>query len=234
MAESDKTSRYNIRVKNLGRKSDEENSWLFRNLSIDINSGDRVCLSGESGSGKTILLRALVLLDQFDEGEVKYCGESIRHLDIPRYRTEVVYLHQKPVIYSGSVEDNFKLPYTLQVHSTHQYDRSKLVYWLKTFDRNESFFEKEGTNLSGGEKQLVALIRSLQLNPRFLLFDEPTASLDSKLTNTFESLVHAWFEESPSERGYLWVTHSDDQAERVANIRYQFSDGKLAEIEVES
>ena len=85
---------------------------------------------------------------------------------------------------------------------------------LTHLGRDESFLDKPVGELSGGESQLVALLRAVQLDPKVLLLDEPTASLDAEATAAVETLVADWQAESAGARAVVWVSHDTGQAER--------------------
>ena len=81
--------------------------------------------------------------------------------------------------------------------------------------------------MSGGESQIVALVRVLQLEPTLLFLDEPTAALDDHTTRMIERLVTNWFE--PSERALIWVSHNKEQIARVADRVAEMSEGTLSQ-----
>jgi putative ABC transport system ATP-binding protein len=88
---------------------------------------------------------------------------------------------------------------------------------LETLTRDETFLEKSSRDLSGGEAQIVALIRCLQLDPAMLLLDEPTASLDRATADTAEDLLYRWQHEASRERSFIWVSHDLEQAKRMSD-----------------
>ncbi|MCA1657197.1 MAG: ATP-binding cassette domain-containing protein, partial [Actinobacteria bacterium] len=107
------------------------------------------------------------------------------------------------------------------------FDRRRAVCILAQLGRDEAFLEKKARDLSGGEGQLVALARTLQLDPSVLLLDEPTASLDPKTTLAVESLLQSWARERPGERAFLWVSHDQEQARRVSHRELRVEAGRI-------
>jgi putative ABC transport system ATP-binding protein len=92
--------------------------------------------------------------------------------------------------------------------------------------RAPDFLDKLASDLSGGEAQIAALVRVLQLAPDVLLLDEPTASLDPASARSIEALVSAWFD-ADAERACIWVSHDLEQARRVATRHLTMNAGVL-------
>lgn len=203
-------------ARNLGRRV--AGRWLWRGLDLALAAGERLAVSGPSGSGKTLLLRALAGLDGLDEGEIELQGRGLRSWSMPRYRTQVAYLPQRPAMLEGTVEDNLQLPFGLAAHRSTPFPERSARRALGQLGRGESFLRQRTEELSGGEAQLVAVLRVLLLEPSVLLLDEPTASLDEAATVTLEDLVAAWLNGAP-ERAVIWTSHQQTQLERVANRR---------------
>jgi putative ABC transport system ATP-binding protein len=211
----------------LGRRKPGSEDWLLRGVCIEVRPGERLALVGPSGSGKTVLLRALALLDPHDEGSIQWGGRFLRGEAIPAYRKEVIYLHQRPALFEGTVEANLKHPFTLKAHRGKRFDKARVVGILDTLKRDEAFLEKSSRDLSGGEAQLVALIRCLQLDPATILLDEPTASLDGATAEAAEELLDRWQRESSGERSFIWVSHDLEQAKRMSGRRLQMHLGEV-------
>ena len=216
-----------LKVSGLGRRKPGSEDWLLRGICIEVRPGDRLTLTGPSGSGKTVLLRSLAFLDPHDEGSLEWEGRFLRGEAIPSYRKEVVYLHQRPALFEGTVEDNLKHPFTLKAHRARRFDRARVVGILETLKRDEAFLEKSSRDLSGGEAQIVALIRCLQLDPTMFLLDEPTSSLDNSTAEAAEELLDRWQLTASGERAFIWVSHDLEQAKRVNGRRLHMHLGRL-------
>src|SRR6202044_3133178 len=102
-----------LEVREIGRRHPRDDRWLIDKVSITLDFGERIGLVGPSGSGKTLLLRSMAVLDSIDLGEVYWQGQAVRANLVPSYRSQVIYLHQRPVLFEGSVDDNLRLPYAL-------------------------------------------------------------------------------------------------------------------------
>ncbi|MDZ7960278.1 MAG: ATP-binding cassette domain-containing protein [Aulosira sp. DedQUE10] len=203
-----------ISVEGLGRKIDQ--AWIWRNLNFELRSQQRVAVLGASGSGKSLLLRALAGLDTVQAGQIKFQGRSINSWYLPNWRSQIIYLHQRPALWEGTVEDNLKLVYNLQTNRHLVYNRQRILDYLCLLRRHEDFLLRPVSAISGGEGQIVAFLRALQLSPKVLLLDEPTASLDGSTAHCLEALVAAWQAED-SQRAYIWTSHDPVQLERITN-----------------
>jgi putative ABC transport system ATP-binding protein len=203
--------------------------WLLRDVSLGVEAGQRVGLVGPTGAGKTVLLRAMAMLDPASAGEIRWQGRPVRGNSVPEFRTRVSYLQQRPVLMEGTVEENLRLPLALRQHRRQQFERDRALAWLARLGRSESFLTKRHQDLSGGEGQLVSLVRALELDPQVLLLDEPTSALDRPTAAQFERLVGDWLAERPGERAYVWVSHDPDQTERMCDRLVYLNDGHIAE-----
>jgi putative ABC transport system ATP-binding protein len=192
-----------------------------------LTQNERVVISGPSGAGKSVLLRTLALLDALDGGQLRWRGACVERRAIPRYRRNVAYVRQRPALVDGTVEDNLRYPYSLHAYRDVAFDRQRAAQLVRTAGRGDGFLDKRASDLSGGEAQVTALIRVLQLEPEVLLLDEPTASLDPEAVRAIEALVDDWFAADRSSRACVWVTHDPAQAARVGQRQLTMRSGCL-------
>jgi putative ABC transport system ATP-binding protein len=174
-----------------------------------------------------VLLRALALLVPLDEGSVRWDGREVRGEVVPDYRKRVIYLHQRPALLEGTVEDNLRHPFTLRAHRVRAFDPRLADDLLARLGREPGFLAKGSRDLSGGESQLVGLVRALQLDPAVLLLDEPTASMDPATSLAVEGLLDEWLAAQPVRRALVWVSHDADQARRMTDRRVYLRAGRL-------
>lgn len=205
-----------LRCERIGRRI--ETGWLWRNLDLEVHAGERVAVTGPSGSGKTQLLRVICGLDAANEGCVYFDGSEIPEHAMPRYRAQVMFLPQRPAMVEGTVEDNLRIAFRFQQHRKRSFDADLMQARLDELGRNHDFLQKHSGDLSGGETQIVSLLRALALAPEVLLLDEPTASLDEATSAVMESMVRRWMQEDAS-RCVIWTSHNEKQLDRVTDRR---------------
>jgi putative ABC transport system ATP-binding protein len=167
------------------------------------------------------------MVDPLDEGVIQWKGQGVSGDAVPAYRREVVYLHQRPSLFEGGVEANLRYPLSLRVNQGRSFDKDRILDLLKSVGRTASFLRKSSRDLSGGEAQIVALLRALQFDPSILLLDEPTTSLDEGTARAIEDLLRQWLSEAPADRAFLWVSHDSDQVRRVADRWLRMQCGRL-------
>ncbi len=216
-----------IEVIGIGRRDPKTDGWLIRDVSFAVNSGERLGILGPSGAGKTVLLRALAILDPLDAGTILWKGQSVRGDAVPAFRKQVIYLHQRPSLFEGSVEENLRYPFTLKAHRGNEFDRARASDFLASVGRDAAFLNKSSRDLSGGEAQIVAFVRAIQLDPSVLLLDEPTAALDRPTAHNLEAVIDRWHAERAGKRALVWVGHDGEQTLRMTTRRIKLHAGRL-------
>ncbi len=194
---------------------------------MQVSRGDRLALVGPTGSGKSLVLRALALLDPVDEGKVSWNGQPIADTSVPEFRHQVIYLQQRSPVVEGTVAENLRIPYTLGVRQDLAFPDDQAVELLAILGKGKDFLASHTGALSGGERQIVALLRALLAAPTVLLLDEPSAALDPSAASALESLVESWYHGAPGERAYIWVSHDPAQAQRVGKQVLRLEAGRL-------
>ena len=189
---------------------------------LTIPGGALFTVTGRSGSGKTTLLKLLNNLISCDEGDLYYHGTNIKSLDPVALRRRVVMVPQAPFIFPGSLEENIRLAFYFNRKEPPGQDRIKKM--LAIFDLPRDPLQ-DTHNLSGGEKQRLALIRALLLEPETLLLDEPTAALDDENTEIVLSYLTDWV--SRDGRALVMVSHGGEQVKARSGTVLLLSNGQV-------
>ncbi|MEJ2572132.1 MAG: ATP-binding cassette domain-containing protein [Gammaproteobacteria bacterium] len=176
-----------------------------------LAAGECVCLSGASGTGKTLLLRALADMEPHS-GRVTLDGVACEDFAPMQWRCNVAMLAAESGWWHDRVGEHFP-----------RVDESLLAEL--GFERK--VMTAEVRRLSTGERQRLALLRVLMGKARVLLLDEPTAGLDPSNVRCVESLVADYRE--TRDVGVVWVSHDPQQVERVAHRHWRLVDGRLHE-----
>ncbi|MNB87949.1 putative ABC transporter ATP-binding protein YbbL [compost metagenome] len=202
---------------------------LFSNITVEITRPERIALIGASGQGKSTLLRLMALLDAPDDGELRLDGKASRETDPRQWRMEAAYVAQQAVMLPGSIEDNLR---TVSVLHGTPYNQELAARLMEQLGLEYLDPGKQASDCSGGEKQRISLIRTMLLQPRILLLDEITASLDVNSARRVEELLTGWHSEEGGS--YIWVTHDLEQAQRISDKVWVMSGGGLHEYSGES
>lgn len=195
--------------------------WLWREVNVVLRAGDCLGLVAPSGAGKTVLLRQLVGLEPLQQGQITFAGQTLDQWSLPAYRTQVIYLSQRAVAFEGTVADNLQRVFSLAVNQMQRYSRQRIEDWLQALGRKPDFLTLQAEQLSGGETQLLALLRALQLDPTVLLLDEPTASLDPETTVRVEALLMDWLRSAA--HSCIITSHDPAQIQRFTNCQLSLS-----------
>jgi putative ABC transport system ATP-binding protein len=211
---------------------------LIAGASGSLLQGQVTVLTGHSGSGKSVLLRVLAGLSSMTTGNVWQYDNPVQrsssdhciHTTPPtQWRAQVALLAQHPQLIEGSVLDNLQMPYRLHAYQQSDFDRNWHIEQLAYLERTANFLQQAASHLSGGERQLVNTLRLLQLAPKVLLLDEPTAALDPDTSAKIVQLLINWLGADP-QRTLLWVTHDTQDIMPLANKHWHMQAGVLTEV----
>ncbi|MBV7435251.1 ATP-binding cassette domain-containing protein [Cardiobacteriaceae bacterium TAE3-ERU3] len=199
---------------------------LIKPCSASVTSGDCIILSGASGSGKSLLWRALAGIDPCECDALQYCSTSYADMSPSEWRQSVCYIGQHALFSDGNTRDALEEPFTFRAHRDQSFNPQQIDDWLAALGKPKTLFDQPISALSGGERQIIHILRSLQFSPSVILLDEPTAALDHEAALAFETLIQQWLKAAP-QRAVLWISHDDGQISRIATRRWTMHDHQL-------
>jgi putative ABC transport system ATP-binding protein len=186
---------------------------LLEPVSLTLNPGEFTLLTGPSGSGKSTLLKIIASLQNPTGGNLYFKGENITQIKPEAYRQRVSYCFQTPSLFGETVYDNLALPYQIRNKKP---DDGQLRDWLKQVNLSEDMLTKRTQELSGGEKQRIALLRNLQFMPDILLLDEITSALDEENKININDIIAGLVEKE--QIAVLWVSHDLNEIRHAKNV----------------
>ncbi len=181
-------------------------------FTFDVHAGECIAIHGPSGAGKSVLLRMLADLDPHD-GDALLDGRPASSMSAPDWRAAIVYQAAEPAWWEATAGAHFAAA-----------DRDFVGATLAALGLSPALLDTEIERLSTGERQRLALVRSLARRPRVLLLDEPTAALDPDAVARVEALLRARL---AAGMAILIVTHAGEQARRLAQRIFRLEQGKL-------
>ena len=212
-----------IRVQNLCKAFGDHE--VLKDISVDINEGDVVCVIGPSGSGKSTFLRCLNRLDEPTGGHIIFDGVDIcdpkTDIDMHRQRMGMVFQQFNLFPHMNIMRNLTLAPVKLQGKSEEEAQKlaMDLLGKVGLADRAESY----PSQLSGGQQQRIAIARALCMQPEVMLFDEPTSALDPEMVGEVLNVMRSLAQQKMT---MVVVTHEMGFAREVAN-RIMFLDGGI-------
>jgi ATP-binding cassette, subfamily B, bacterial len=159
------------------------NRAVIRGLNLQIQPGEMIGLVGQSGSGKSTLVNLICRFYDLSEGAIRVDGVDIRHLPLQEYRRHIGLVLQEPFLFFGTIADNIaygkpeatRAEIVAAARAAHAHD-----FILRLPQGYDSLVGERGQGLSGGERQRISIARALLINPRILILDEATSSVDTE------------------------------------------------------
>lgn len=197
---------------------------VVHDVSLEVNSGEIVGLLGPNGAGKTTCFYMIVGLVAVDGGEVRMDEHDLTHRPIhQRARLGLSYLPQEPSIFRKmSVEENIRAILELKAYDAEERD----VHLNNLLDDLHICHLRDApaVSLSGGERRRVEIARSLAINPRFILLDEPFAGVDPIAVIDIQKLIHFLIER---EIGVLITDHNVRETLGICDRAYIINEGRV-------
>ena len=213
-----------LKLQNISYQS--ENKSILKNISLKIDAGDYLSIVGPSGSGKSTFLKLCAHLLSPTEGKIIFKGKDFRQYSPIDLRRKIGYCAQTPCLFGDTVEDNLSFPYLIRKEKV---NLTRVQTLCSDFNLDFALLKKDVQSLSGGEKQRIALLRTLLFLPEILLLDEVTAALDVANTLLVEKVISSLNQKGTT---VLWVTHNLEQSRKYANKLLTIENGEIKAEEV--
>ncbi len=215
-----------VTIKNLSLSFEEK--VIFKNINLNIKENKIIVITGPSGIGKTSLLLCLNQMIRYDsnptiEGEIlyKFKGQnidlnSLKEEELCDLRKEIIYVSQHPDLLPLTVYEN--LAFFARAHNISNIKENIEEVLKKVFlyDEVKDKLNIDASRLSGGQQQRLILARALLLNPKVLLLDEPTASLNQELALKIEKMI------KNLNMTIVIISHFKSQVKKLADEIYEF------------
>jgi phospholipid/cholesterol/gamma-HCH transport system ATP-binding protein len=202
---------------------------ILDNVSLAVEEGKTTAIIGPSGCGKTVLMKHLIVLERPNSGEVYFKGERIDDLnerDLVDIRTQYGFCFQMGALFDSlSVFENIIFPIRQHKIITDWSAIKELVKSKLAMVGMDGFQESLPSNLSGGQRKRVALARAIALNPKVILYDEPTTGLDPIRSDVINELVLKLKRELNVTS--IVVTHDMKSAYKIGDRIIMLHNGKI-------
>ncbi|MBV7390383.1 MULTISPECIES: ABC transporter ATP-binding protein [Enterococcus] len=209
-----------LKVENISYRLSND-KIILSDINLNVDTQDFITITGPSGGGKSTLLKIIASLVTPTVGKI-YLEEQLQtdylYTD---YRKEVSYCFQQPTLFGETVGDNLRFPFEVR---NLPFNQKAAVEKLKAVALPASYLDKKITELSGGEKQRVALIRNILFSPKLLLLDEVTTGLDEDSKKIVHQLIDQLQQTGVT---IIQVTHDETEIYQAKKVLW-IKGGKLA------
>lgn len=212
-----------IEFVNITKKYKEKT--VLKNINLKIETGDLVCIIGESGCGKTTLLRLVNRLNKPTSGQVLVDGKNIREMDVIKLRRNTGYVIQQTGLFPHmTIEENIDLIPKIEKVSENE-RKENIQRLMEMVGLNSSFLDAYPPELSGGQQQRVGIARAFAVDPPVILMDEPFSALDPLTKSDLQDeLIEL---QTTLKKTIIFVTHDMDEAIKIADKICVMKDGNI-------
>ena len=206
-------------IDNLTKKYGKKTVLDIKSLTIEKEKITGI--TGPNGCGKSTLLNIISGIDDEFSGDISYNGQALSRGEVEN----MTYVFQKPYLFKRSVLENIAYPLKLRGLSHEQRDKRAMEMMVRF--EIEGLKDERADLLSGGESQKVALARALVFEPKLLLLDEPTSSIDPDSIQVMEREILDF--NKKTQATIVIVTHNMDQASRLCHNILSLNQGKVVD-----
>lgn len=228
--ESDFKQNGNVVIKMEHLKKSFGNNHVLRDINLVINKGENLAILGQSGTGKSVLIKCIVGLVEIDDGKLLIYGKNISELkdkELIETQKKVGFLFQSGALYdSMTVRENLEFPLRKQLSSIPKDKLESIVKEALSDVGLDKAIDKTPSELSGGMRKRLGLARTLILKPEIMLYDEPTTGLDPITSKEISNLILEV--QKKYNTTSVIITHDIECARLTANRIIVLKDGVCA------
>jgi phospholipid/cholesterol/gamma-HCH transport system ATP-binding protein len=214
-------------VKMVHLKKSFANNHVLRDINLQVNKGENLVILGKSGTGKSVLIKCIVGLEELDEGELVLFGQNISDLndmELIKIRKKIGYLFQSSALYdSMTARENLEFPLRRQLNKVNKEEMNLLVKEALDNVGLSDAINIKPSELSGGMRKRLGLARTLILKPEIMLYDEPTTGLDPITSREISTLILEV--QKKYNTSSIIITHDIECAKLTANWIIILKDG---------
>lgn len=200
---------------------------VLKDLSFEIRAGEKIALVGHSGAGKSTIVQLLMRFYEPQQGQLLVDGLNIQAYPLRSYRQHIGIVPQEIILFGGTIRENiaYGKPGSSEAAIKEAARQANALQFIEQFpDGLETIVGERGVKLSGGQRQRIAIARAILRNPKILILDEATSSLDAES----EQSVQAALDQLMEGRTTIIIAHRLATIRKVDRI-YVISDGQIAE-----
>ena len=200
---------------------------VLKGISFHVKAGERIALVGYSGAGKSTIIQLLMRFYNHQSGEILVDGKSIKEYGVSELRKNIAIVPQEVMLFGGTIYENiaYGKPSATKEEIFEAAKKAYATEFIDTFpERFETVVGERGIKLSGGQRQRIAIARAILKDPKILILDEATSSLDAES----EKLVQIALNELMKNRTTIVIAHRLATIRKVDSI-YVIKEGQIAE-----
>jgi ABC-type multidrug transport system fused ATPase/permease subunit len=200
---------------------------VLNNLSFEVQAGEKIALVGHSGAGKSTIIQLLMRFYPINGGEISVDGKNINNYDLSAFRKNIGIVPQEIILFGGTIRENiaYGKPNATEEEIRSAAEQANAMLFIEDFPEGlNTIVGERGVKLSGGQRQRIAIARAILKNPKILILDEATSSLDAES----EHYVQQALDKLMKGRTTIIIAHRLATIRKVDTI-YVLNDGQIAE-----